>query len=334
MSTCPTSGSFAPWAACEKKEGTRLEIRREAGLDAGQTADQRELEQVNRLSRRPLTAEEVYLFTVRLCDNEVDRDFERFSRGELETLAEKFLGKSGVFDHQWSARGQTARIYRTEVAAEPGMATRAGEPYCYLKGWAYMLRTPGNQELIAEIEGGIKREVSVGCAVERVACSLCGHDLGSQECGHVKGRTYGGRLCWGELTGVTDAYEWSFVAVPAQPRAGVLHKGAGAAPELRKALAGQEGNLLTLEELEREAGLGRRYLAELRREVARLGGLAGAGLDAGTLKGILEKLDEEELLALKEGYARQARERFPAGVQLTYRGEGEQAPQQDGAFLI
>ena len=71
-----------------------------------------------------------------------------------------------------------------------------------------------------------------------------------------------------------------------------------------------------------------------RREVARLGGLAGAGLDIGTLKGILEKLDEEELLALKEGYARRARERFPAGVQLTYRGEGEQAPQQDGAFLI
>ena len=105
-------------------------------MDAGQTADQRELEQVNRLSRRPLTAEEVYLFTVRLCDNEVDRDFERFSRGELETLAEKFLGKSGVFDHQWSARGQTARIYRTEVVTEPGVVTRAGEPYCYLKGWA------------------------------------------------------------------------------------------------------------------------------------------------------------------------------------------------------
>ena len=314
MSTCPTSGSFAPWTACEKKEGTRLEIRREAGLDAGQTADQRELEQVNRLSRRPLTAEEVYLFTVRLCDNEVDRDFERFSRGELETLAEKFLGKSGIFDHQWSARGQTARIYRTEVVTEPGMVTRAGEPYCYLKGWAYMLRTPGNRDLIAEIEGGIKREVSVGCAVERVVCSLCGHDLGSQDCSHVRGRTYGGRLCWGELTGVTDAYEWSFVAVPAQPRAGVLHKGAGAAPELRKALAGQEGNLLTLEQLEREAGLGRRYLAELRREVARLGGLAGAGLDIGTLKGILEKLDEEELLALKEGYARRARERFPAAL--------------------
>ena len=37
-----------------------------------------ELEQINRLARRELTAEEVYAFSVRLCDNEVDRDGERF----------------------------------------------------------------------------------------------------------------------------------------------------------------------------------------------------------------------------------------------------------------
>ena len=30
-----------------------------------------------------------------------------------------------------------------------------------------MVRTQGNRDLIAEIEGGIKKEVSVGCAVER-----------------------------------------------------------------------------------------------------------------------------------------------------------------------
>ena len=35
--------------------------------------------------------------------------------------------------------------------------TEAGEPYCYLKGCAYLLRTEGNRELIAAIEGGIKK---------------------------------------------------------------------------------------------------------------------------------------------------------------------------------
>lgn len=67
------------------------------------TAEQ--LEQINRFARRELKAEEVYSFSVRLCDNEVDRDGERFPRRTLEELAELFVGKSGLFDHSWSARG-------------------------------------------------------------------------------------------------------------------------------------------------------------------------------------------------------------------------------------
>ena len=39
------------------------------------TAEQ--LEQINRFARRELKAEELYSFSVRLCDNEVDRDGER-----------------------------------------------------------------------------------------------------------------------------------------------------------------------------------------------------------------------------------------------------------------
>ena len=86
-----------------------------------------ELDQINRFSKAELTADQVYTFSVRLCDNEVDRDFERFGTEDLDRLGELFLGKSGIFDHQWSAKGQTARIYRTEVVREPGTVTAAGE---------------------------------------------------------------------------------------------------------------------------------------------------------------------------------------------------------------
>ena len=95
-----------------------------------------ELEQINRFSKAELTADQVYTFSVRLCDNEVDRDFERFGTEDLERLGELFLGKSGIFDHQWSAKGQMARIYRTEVVREPGTVTAAGDEYRWLKGWA------------------------------------------------------------------------------------------------------------------------------------------------------------------------------------------------------
>ena len=162
----------------------------------------------------------MYTFSLRLCDNEVDRDGEQFPQATLEQLAELFVGKSGIFDHRWSAGGQTARIYRTEVVREEGIRTALGEPACYLKGYAYMVRTQGNQDLIAEIEGGIKREVSVGCAVKRAECSICGSDMG--RCAHEKGKRYDGRLCCARLLEATDAFEFSFVAVPAQPRAGVM----------------------------------------------------------------------------------------------------------------
>ena len=68
------------------------------------------LEAINRLSRTQLTAEQIYTFSVRLCDNEVDRDGERFSPETLEQLAPLFAGKSGLFDHNWSAKGQAARL--------------------------------------------------------------------------------------------------------------------------------------------------------------------------------------------------------------------------------
>ena len=154
------------------------EICKEAQVKAIGPAGPEDLALINRLARRELKPEEVYTFAVRLCDNDVDRDFECFDEDTLEELAGLFVGVSGVFDHQWSARNQAARIYRAQVVEEPGVRTADGRPYRYLKGWAYMARTGENETLIAEIDAGIKREVSVGCSVEKVLCSLCGQELG------------------------------------------------------------------------------------------------------------------------------------------------------------
>lgn len=297
-----------------------------------------ELALINALSRKKLTAEEVYTFAVRLCDNEVDRDGERFPPETLKTLAELFVGKTGIFDHEWSARGQTGRIYRTQLVWEDGKTTRAGDRYCYLKGFAYMLRTEGNRELIAAIEGGILKEVSVGCSVKRTVCSVCGADWkGGQGCPHVKGQAYGGKLCFAELREAEDAYEWSFVAVPAQTAAGVIKqkKQEGEkSMDLKKALEQEPECLKQLEQLEREAEMGRAYLKTLRREVDRLGGLSEPGMSAAVRRDILEKLDAGELQELKKLLEDRARERYPMEAQLTYRKETELPVRTDSAFLI
>lgn len=309
-----------------------MNVNKQAHCGGTAAVDEQELTQINHFSRRKLTQDEVYTFAVRLCDNEVDRDGERFEAQTLEGLAELFVGKTGIFDHQWSANGQTARIYRTEVVDEPGTITAVGDGYRYVKGYAYMLRTPGNEELITQLDGGIVREVSVGCAVGRSVCSICGKQAGS--CIHKKGEKYDGKLCYTKLEGAVDAFEWSFVAVPAQPKAGVLKTKSRGQMLSLKQLAQKHGCQGELEQLEKDARMGRRYMAQLRREVVRLSGLSRDGVDNRVMEGIAEKLEETELLELKRTYAKQAARRFPVMTQLDHRSEETNGESADGAFLI
>ena len=182
--------------------------------------DKNTLDKINALTRRKFKAEELYTFPVVLCHNDIDRDYERFSDEALDKMAELFVGTTGIFDHNPTADNQSARIYDTEVITDPEKQTAWGGTYRYLKGYAYMVRTAANKDLITEIDAGIKKEVSVSCSSARRTCSVCGADVNSG-CEHVRGKSYDGQTCHTVLDGITDAYEWSFVAVPAQPGAGV-----------------------------------------------------------------------------------------------------------------
>ena len=187
------------------------------------------LRQLNAFTRRNHTLDEVYLFDLILCDNEIDRDGDCFSDAALAELQKRFVGVTGIFDHNPQSHNQTARIFRTEVLTDPDRTTKTGLPYRFLKANAYMVRTDSNADLIREIDAGIKKEVSISCAVGRQVCSVCGTDRLKSPCRHIKGKNYGGTLCYTTLDAVTDVYEWSFVAVPAQRSAGVT-KTLGGAP--------------------------------------------------------------------------------------------------------
>jgi hypothetical protein len=99
---------------------------------------------------------------------------ERFSDAALDKMKSLFIGKTGIFDHYPTSENQSARIYDTELVTDPTKTTKYGAPYKYLKGMAYMVRTDTNKDLIAEIDGGIKKEVSVGCSANKRICSICG----------------------------------------------------------------------------------------------------------------------------------------------------------------
>ena len=255
------------------------------------TVTQEELQQLNTYTRRALTAEEVYVFSVTLCDNEVDRDFERFSTDALHTLAKLFLGKSGIFDHNAKAGGQTARIFKTWVEEDKTRTTSQGEPYTMLRAKAYMVRTENNRSLIEEIDGGIKKEVSVGCSMGKATCSICGTQKRALSCEHRPGTRYGERLCHLILEDPVDAYEWSFVAVPAQRAAGVT-----------KAFQKEDKRLNDTLDRIKTAGTGLQLSAEdVRKLKAHLAALETAEEEAGAFRAsLLGEIEKYLLLALPQ----------------------------------
>lgn len=206
-----------------------------------------QLEKINKFTRRKLTSDEVYTFSVVLCDNEIDRDFERFSEASLQKMAELFVGKTGIFDHSAKSGDQCARIFETEIERLDSLTTDQ-KPYVRLKALAYMPKIESNKWLIDEIDAGIKKEVSVGCSMKRAVCSICGST--APHCKHHKGKYYtqNGKntLCYFTLEDPRDAYEWSFVAVPAQPKAGVT----------KSFSMGKEEKLLNFEETVKSLSLG------------------------------------------------------------------------------
>lgn len=181
-----------------------------------------ELAAINALTLRPYTAEELFTFKVIASSTAVDRDFEAFTLSALQEMAEKYVGKTVIFDHNPTAHGQVARVYAAEVIEEAGAVPETGEPNAKMQLRLFMPRIRKNEGLIAELECGIKNEVSVAAAIGHSVCSICGEETEHCVCenGHMRGQIYDGKRCVYKLSSVEDVYELSFVAVPANPQAG------------------------------------------------------------------------------------------------------------------
>ena len=298
-----------------------MQVTKAAEAVTGGQPSPMQLAAINALAKTALTPEQVYVFSLRLCDDQADRDYERFDAAALPELARLFRGKTGIVDHCWSAENQIARIFETQVVQENGVS--------YIKAWAYIRRGADNDGIIADIEAGIKKEVSVGCAMGRAVCSICGSDYGS--CGHQKGDYYDGQLCCAILREPMDAYEFSFVAVPAQREAGVL-KAMGKGEAALKDLAERFGAQREYQSLKAQAELGKPFTRQLQDSVVRLGLALELGVPEPVLRGIAAGAQAEDLMVLKDALEERLAESLPVTRQLS--GGNPRDEKVESGFLI
>ena len=276
---------------------------------------------INKYTKREFNKNEVYIFSLVLCDNEIDRDYERFTRESLETLAKLFEGKTGILDHDAKSEKQLARIFSCKIQ-NLKIKNSLGENYSRLVAKAYIPKTKNSEEIITQIDSGIKKEISIRCRVEKKSCSICGDNINI--CHHTKGKSYfngqNQALCYAILENPVDAYEWSFVAIPAQVAAGVIktfsNLDSNSNQEYNNSLdiiekfknesnkKGMKNFYNIIKNMENEIKIGRDYINSIRQDVSKYLSFFNPDLNNNIIKKITDSLDFEDLKNLKDNFSK------------------------------
>ena len=264
-----------------------------------------DIEIINKYTRKKLNPNEIYTFSIILCDNDVDREFESFTKESLIKMANMFQGVTGIFDHEMSSKNQISRIYKATVISS-NEKTIYGETKYKLKAFAYMPKNDSTKNIISKIDSGILKEVSVSCSIQKKTCSICGK-IYDGTCGHDLGKIYNGKYCYIKLENPTDAFEWSFVAVPAQRCAGVI-----------KNFVHSDTN----NEINKQNKMSIYYENRLKAQVIKLGFLNNFMKDNdATFKNLINKLSLEELEAFKEEFEKNLDSKSLSPTAQTYSNE-------------
>ena len=192
------------------------------GTPEGAEEDAGRMAAVNHFALRPLSEEEVAVFTLDLCNNQVDRHFSRFPEEELERVNALTPGRPLMERHDLAGSLPRGTFFRSRLHREGGRVSVRPE--------VYVLRSAGNRDFILNIEGGVYRETSIGFSFRRPECSVCGKDL--RACAHVPGRTYGGKACHFVMRDVLEVIEGSVVPAGSQGTRFVARRDAPAAAGL------------------------------------------------------------------------------------------------------
>lgn len=205
------------------------------------TPTDEQLAKINRMTKRPFKAEEVYTFKAKMIgDALIPGRYIKLDKSLLEEYDKD--GQDGnvayMLNHRWTAwlglsyqKGviNLGRVYDSWLEEAHDLPDESVAQY----GMVYIPRDRekdgvNTNEVIESIEDGTLRDVSVGIGWTRSECSICGNDIRSSDCEHRLGKTYEeGGLCYIVAKPPGDEFELSGVFAGAYPTAEAMSAGGG-----------------------------------------------------------------------------------------------------------
>ena len=173
-------------------------------------AEEPDLRAIRKYALRDVSADEIWLGSMKLCHDRPDRTHERFTKAYLERFAATLPGKSVLPGHDYSAL-PLGRFYAAEVVPD--------DQGHHLRVRYYL---PKDSPLVPQIELGVLKDVSIGFNAGKRVCDVCEKAWDFQH-EHFPGVEYDGKTC--TLTYCeseahkAEAMEGSFVWCGAQPGA-------------------------------------------------------------------------------------------------------------------
>ena len=82
-------------------------------VDKGVKVTAEDMADINKFTLKELTPEDVFVFPIKLCDNNVDREEEKMTPKFLQQVAEFVNSKGliGIKDHEWKSGNTICRVY-------------------------------------------------------------------------------------------------------------------------------------------------------------------------------------------------------------------------------
>ena len=195
-------------------------------------ATEKDMAAINQHALVPLTKEQVAVFRMNLCNDQIDRHISRFPVEELKAISEKLIvGKPLMELHDMPSDGlfssnrgsqPVGTFFRSQMVKEDGQVS--------VRPDVFMRRDAGDDDLIKKIESGIAKGTSISFALDRPECSACGCDI--RDCAHMLGEEIDDEICHVVLKEVTDVFEGSIVPLGSQGTEFVEARGADGEPVL------------------------------------------------------------------------------------------------------